>query len=231
MLDRLLESKAMRSRSPVGTMSSVVAHFVVIALAVHATAQTRSRPRDVSRVVIVPFVPQRPARAPVQPTRATEAPASRSILPRLLFPISIEPKLPPITLSVPSPTQPTDFPSGASLTTATAGTNEPSTDAGAAFRSDQVERQVSVIPGAPVPRYPEALRSAGVEGQVIAEFVVNELGRAEVDSVRFVRSDNVLFEESVRNVLNRMRFTPAQIGGRNVRQLVRMPFVFTLGGR
>ena len=66
---------------------------------------------------------------------------------------------------------------------------------------------------------------------MIAEFVVNELGRAEVDSVRFVRSDNVLFEGSVRNVLNRMRFTPAQIGGRNVRQLVRMPFVFTLGGR
>ena len=233
MLDRLFESKAMRSRSPVGTMSSVVTHFAVIALAVHATAQTRSRPRDVSRVVIVPFVPQRPAPAPapMEPTRATEAPAPRPILPRPLFAISIDPNLPPITLSVPSPTQPTDFPSGASLTTATAGSNEPSTDAGAAFRSDQVERQVSVIPGAPVPRYPEALRSAGVEGQVIAEFVVNELGRAEVDSVRFVRSDNVLFEESVRNVLNRMRFTPAQIGGRNVRQLVRMPFVFTLGGR
>jgi periplasmic protein TonB len=32
----------------------------------------------------------------------------------------------------------------------------------------------------------------------------------------------------VRTALRRMRFVPAQIGGKKVRQLVQMPFVFTL---
>jgi protein TonB len=229
MLDRLLESRAMRSRSPLGTMSSVTAHFVVIALAVHATAQSRSRPMDASRVVVIPFVPERPVTAPT----ARSSTASPPLLHRLpLPPLPIfAPQLPPIDMPMSLPTTRTDFPSSGGVNPVPTDRGDVNADSATTFRSDQVERQVSVLHGAPLPRYPEALRAAGVEGQVIAEFVVNELGRVEADSVRFVRSDNVLFEESVRNVLQRMRFTPAQIGGRNVRQLVLMPFVFTLGGR
>jgi protein TonB len=37
-----------------------------------------------------------------------------------------------------------------------------------------------------------------------------------------------LFEDAVRVALRRMRFIPAEVGGRRVRQLVQMPFVFTL---
>ena len=99
---------------------------------------------------------------------------------------------------------------------------------GGAFQADQVEKQVAFVRGVS-PRYPEALRSSGVEGQVVALFVVNEKGLAEADSVRFLRSDNALFEVEVRRALPRMRFTPAEIGGRKVRQLVQMPFVFTIG--
>jgi protein TonB len=98
----------------------------------------------------------------------------------------------------------------------------------APFRADQVEKQVGVIPGSAAPRYPEVLRSSGVEGRVVAEFVVDEVGRAEEGSVRFVRSDNQLFEDAVRVALRRMRFIPAEVGGVKVRQLVQMPFVFTL---
>ena len=58
--------------------------------------------------------------------------------------------------------------------------------------------------------------------------VVNEQGRAEESSIRFLRSDNQLFEEAVRDALPRMRFIPAEAGGKKVRQLVQMPFVFTL---
>jgi protein TonB len=72
------------------------------------------------------------------------------------------------------------------------------------------------------------LRAAGVEGRVVARFVVNEGGSVEDGSVRFVQSDNHLFDEAVRTALRRMRFTPAEIGGRKVRQLVEMPFVFAL---
>ena len=96
------------------------------------------------------------------------------------------------------------------------------------YRSDQVDKQVAVVAGGVSPRYPESLRSSGVEGQVIAEFVVDEQGRAQERSVRFVRSDNQLFEDAVRVALRRMRFVPAEVGGRKVKQLVQMPFVFTL---
>src|SRR5436853_594903 len=73
------------------------------------------------------------------------------------------------------------------------------------------------------------LRSSGIQGKVVARFVVDERGMAEADSVQFVSSDNRLFEDAVRVALRRMRFAPAEIGGRKVRQLVQMPFVFTLG--
>jgi len=124
--------------------------------------------------------------------------------------------------------KPTDFGSG---TIGPTGGNSPegaTAPTGGTFRADQVEKQVSVVPGSPPPRYPEILRSSGVEGQVTALFVVDETGRAEEDSVRFVRSDNPLFEDAVKQALHRMRFAPAEIGGRKVRQLVLMPFVFTL---
>jgi periplasmic protein TonB len=96
------------------------------------------------------------------------------------------------------------------------------------FRADQVERQVSLQSGSAAPRYPESLRSAGIEGAVTARFVVSEKGIVESDSVVFVRSGNPLFEEAVRDALRRMRFVPAEVGGRKVRQLVEMPFIFTL---
>jgi protein TonB len=94
--------------------------------------------------------------------------------------------------------------------------------------ADQVEKQVALVPGSSPPRYPETLRVRGVEGRVTAAFVVDKEGRAEEGSVRFVESGNPLFEDAVRAALRRMRFIPAEVGGRKVRQLVQMPFVFTL---
>jgi len=96
------------------------------------------------------------------------------------------------------------------------------------FSAEQVERQVFLRPGSSPPRYPNALRTAGVEGRVIVMFVVNEEGRIEPASVRFARSDNPLFEAAVRDALAGMRFGAAEVGGKKVRQLVQMPFVFSL---
>lgn len=124
--------------------------------------------------------------------------------------------------------KPTDFGSGTIGPTGGNSGGGATAPIGGTFRADQVEKQVSVVPGGPPPRYPEILRSSGVQGQVTALFVVDETGRAEEDSVRFVRSDNPLFEDAVKQALHRMRFVPAEIGGRKVRQLVLMPFVFTL---
>jgi protein TonB len=112
--------------------------------------------------------------------------------------------------------------------TSAAGLASPTDSAGTVLSAEQVERQASLAPGNVAPRYPESLRNAGVEGRVMATFVVDVSGRAEDTTVRFARSDNGLFEDAVRGALRRMRFIPAEVGGRKVRQLVQMPFVFTL---
>ncbi|MDF1502389.1 energy transducer TonB, partial [Roseisolibacter sp. H3M3-2] len=90
-----------------------------------------------------------------------------------------------------------------------------------------VERAVLPL-GNAAPRYPEALRAAGASGEVVAEFVVDTTGRVEPSSVAVVASTHALFEHSVRDALRRMRFRPAEAGGRKVRQLVRQPFTFSL---
>lgn len=92
----------------------------------------------------------------------------------------------------------------------------------------QVEKPVQPIPGSGVPRYPSILRSAGVEGEVLTQFVVDTLGRVEVASFKSIRTSHDLFEASVRAALPEMRFTPAEVGGKKVRQLVQQPFVFAL---
>jgi TonB family protein len=91
-----------------------------------------------------------------------------------------------------------------------------------------VDVQVAPYPGAPTPRYPEALREAGIEGEVTLEFVVDTTGRVERGSVRVLSSAADAFVVSVRDALAGTRYHPALVGGRRVRQLVRQGFVFSL---
>ena len=226
MLDRLLESKSRRTRSSLSVVTSVGAHLTIIVVAIHATAQSRPRPAALVKSAIISFVPKAPPSQPV-----SSHPEQRKVpgVPvRPYFPITIDPKLPPlppVDLTPPS-TSPSDFTSGID---SNSSRSLASTSPGAGtFNADQVEKQVALLSGAPVPSYPEVLRAAGVEGKVVAQFVVDEWGRVETDSVRFLQSDNALFEASVRAALHRMRFAPAEIAGKTVRQLVQMPFVFTI---
>jgi protein TonB len=144
--------------------------------------------------------------------------------------------LPKIDISVPTMeipatlTRAADFNPGAiSRPTSDAQTaGDPARGDNAVLLAEQVEKPVALAPGSKPPRYPETLRAAGVEGRVVALFVVSAQGLVEEPSVRIVRSDNPLFDDAVRSALGRMRFTPAESGGRKVRQLVQMPFVFTL---
>jgi TonB family protein len=92
----------------------------------------------------------------------------------------------------------------------------------------QVTKAVSPHPGNPSPRYPDALRTANVEGQVLAQFIVDENGMADTSSFTIIRSTHDLFSVTVRNAVPQMRFYPAELNGRPVRQLVQMPFQFSL---
>jgi TonB family protein len=78
------------------------------------------------------------------------------------------------------------------------------------------------------PEYPAVLKASGTEGRVVAQFVVDTAGVADLESLRIVSSTHELFSMAVRRVMPQLRFEPAVIGGRKVRQLVQMPFPFTL---
>jgi protein TonB len=91
----------------------------------------------------------------------------------------------------------------------------------------QVEKPVEKI-GGDAPEYPASLRDSGVEGTVLAQFVVNESGRYEGGSLKILSSSNPAFTAAVKDALPRMRFSAAQIGGKKVQQLVQMPFQFHL---
>jgi protein TonB len=91
----------------------------------------------------------------------------------------------------------------------------------------QVEQPVQQLGGAS-PQYPESLRSSGEEGEVLAEFVVNENGRVEMSTFKVLNSSNPAFTASVKRALSGMRFRAAKIGGRSVSQLVQQPFQFKL---
>ena len=101
-------------------------------------------------------------------------------------------------------------------------------DAGAEhgpYMESQVEKPVAKI-GGDAPEYPSALKADGVEGTVLAQFVVNESGRYEAGTLKILNSSNPAFAAAVKDALPRMRFSAAQIGGKKVQQLVQMPFQF-----
>jgi TonB family protein len=78
--------------------------------------------------------------------------------------------------------------------------------------------------------FPASLFAAHVPGMVIAEFVVDTLGRVENRTVGIVSSTAPLFSDAVRLALYSASYVPASKGGHPVRQLVQQPFEFDVGG-
>ena len=99
--------------------------------------------------------------------------------------------------------------------------------AGRAFTADQVDVPALPLPGAvPVPAYPDALRAAHTAGRVVAEFVVDELGRPDETTFGVVSATHPDFADAVAAVLPTARFSPAARRGRAVRQVVHLPVLF-----
>jgi TonB family protein len=92
----------------------------------------------------------------------------------------------------------------------------------------QVEQPASPLPSNTPPRYPTELRRANVEGEVMAQFIVNEDGLADSTTFQVVRATNEEFARTVRASVSSFRFSPALVGGHPVKQLVQMPFTFDL---
>lgn len=90
----------------------------------------------------------------------------------------------------------------------------------------QVEKPAMARAGNPHPEYPPSLEKRGINGRVLAQFVVDTLGRPVPSTFRVVTSSDAAFTVAVEEVLPRMRFYPAEISGRKVKQLVQQSFLF-----
>lgn len=93
---------------------------------------------------------------------------------------------------------------------------------------EYASRQATLRRGNTAPPYPESMRSVGLMGHVLATFVVDENGMAEVSTFRALESVASEFTVAVRDHLHTMRFRPAEYGGCKVRMWVQQPFVFRL---
>jgi len=67
-----------------------------------------------------------------------------------------------------------------------------------------------LIAPAPLPHFPDELRSHWRESEVVMRFRVDEHGRVDVASLKVLKSDHDLFVAAVREVLPRFRFEPAR---------------------
>jgi hypothetical protein len=77
--------------------------------------------------------------------------------------------------------------------------------------------------------FPPPLYASRTPGLVIAQFVVDTLGRVEGGTVGIVSSTAPLFTDAVRLALATATFVPALKDGHLVRQLVQQPFEFSIG--
>lgn len=96
----------------------------------------------------------------------------------------------------------------------------------AVYTADQVEEAARVARGSVEPIYPDSLWRAGVSGRVVAEFVVDTAGALEEGSLRIVSTTHPYFSGAVKVALEDGMFRSAVLGGRPVRQIVQLPFVF-----
>lgn len=225
MLQTLLESRAtVVDRRRGWTVASAGLHVAIVALVAVLTLPNvrdgAATPRAIPPLVFI--VPPRAA-----PTAASHAPSGLATSPAL--PTLDLPVVPRFETSVDvdraTNISAREIFGDAPLLTTSGVTSH---IAGSVLTADRVNRQVMPGTGNGQPDYPEALRTSSVEGEVMARFVVDTLGRVEQSSIAIVAATHPLFAAEVRKWLLRSGYVPAHYAGQAVRQLVEQRFQFTM---
>jgi protein TonB len=231
MFNQLIESKAKRQKMAGGTVFSLVLHTVLITGAVYATAKAGAKDEK-SKAEKIQFVEMKkePPKVPDKPPPPKEVvvkPPPPKGFQVLRAPVKIDIKIPEIDLTK-AITNESDFSgkgvkggTGSGVVGGIANTNQ-------TYFEFQVEKPAEMLAESPKPKYPSVLESSGIAGEVQAQFVVSSSGKADMDSFKVLKSTNELFTQAVKNVLPRMKFSPAMIGGKPVNQLVQQSFQFAV---
>lgn len=225
----LLESATRRRERGAGwTAASTAMHASVIAIAAFAGTRDvveRMEPEPASDRIVYSVAPE-PARRPATGAAATPIPVSRPPLAIPTIPAPrytgfVDPVLPQTLASIPL------GPAGILPVVPGPGGNATHRE-GEVWIERAVDRAVTPLAGNRQPDYPQQLRSAAVQGEVLVRFIVDTSGRVEPASIDVALATHTLFAESVRRWLSRNRYAPAQVVGAPVRQLVEQRIGFTL---
>jgi protein TonB len=227
LFNNLLESKAKKQKSPGGMVVSAIFHVLVIFLAIKATLNAGQKKEKIEQKVdFVEVKKDEPPPPKEKPPEVMVAPPPKGFQ-TLTAPVNIPDVLPNIDLSK-KVTNEADFTGKGAQGGREKGIVGAAPVENQTYFEYQVEKPVMAVPGSPTPRYPDILKSAGVEGEVVVAFVVDTTGRADVSSLKILKSTHELFSAAVRTALPTMRFLPAEVGGKKVKQLVQQPFVFNI---
>jgi periplasmic protein TonB len=232
MFNQLIESKPKKEKMAGGTVFSIVLHTALIAGAVYATAAAGVKDEK-TKAEKIQFVemkkePPKVIEKEPPPKEVVVKPPPPKGFQVLRAPVKIDIKIPEIELSK-AITNESDF-SGKGVKGGTGsgvvGGTGPVTNQ--TYFEFQVEKPAEMLGDSPRPKYPSVLESSGIAGEVQAQFVVTSAGKADMDQFKVLKSTNELFTQAVKNVLPRMRFSPAMIGGKPVNQLVQQSFQFAV---
>jgi protein TonB len=231
MFNQLIESKAQKQKMAGGTVFSIVLHTFLIAGAVYATARAgvKDEKAKAEKIQFVEMKKEPPKVEPKEPPpkEVVVKPPPPKGFQVLRAPVKIDIKIPEIDLSK-AITNESDFSgkgvkggTGNGVVGGIANTNQ-------TYFEFQVEKPAEMMQDSPKPKYPTVLESSGIAGEVQAQFVVRSDGKADMDSFKVLKTTNELFTQAVKNVLPRMKFSPAMIGGKPVNQLVQQAFQFAV---
>ncbi len=228
MLRTLLETEKRRERQAAGAVTSVAVHVVLLAAMcgvsdVEATPRARWIREDTT-IVYTParMAPARDGRRVHRGVSTTAGPMMPQ-LPALPAPIDIP-------LGLPDPASALDVIGGqvtsSEILAGPGGAGDRPTAGGpwSDATVDELPRPMREI----LPRYPDPLRAAGIEGEVVAMFVIDSAGRVDVKSVRILRATDARFVASVVATLRDSRFAPGRVDGRAVATLVQRSFRFAI---
>jgi len=227
VFDKLIESNPKaRAGGKFGgsTTISIALHVVLAYAAVQATLSAGRKLADKSLDTTMVFIqPEDKKQEEKPPEVKLEEPKGFTAL---LAPVNIPTNIPPINLN--EKFDPKDF-SGVGIEKGISAlsTTDVKIDPGQAFIEAVVDEKPERVSNPPLD-YPDLLRQAGIEGNVIVEVIIDTLGHAEPSSLRVVQSTNKAFELSAKEAVLKSLYRPGRVRGQAVRVLVQVPISFTI---
>lgn len=204
-----------------GRAGSFALHSILVTAALVATRPAPLAPPDArTTTTLIWHVPD-----PVRPAPALPRLPGVPVIVGPQAPVLVVPPVVPSTVPPPGPVTGTFEPAPGPVETTPAAPPAPGPTGVMEMR--YVE-ELPLLLRHPALRYPELLRQAGIEGDVLVEAVLDTTGAVERASLRVLRSSHALFQADALALVAGSAYRPARANGRAVRVRIAVPVHFAL---